>query len=96
MIADHIHADGTYKIIWQKHTLITAGTTDKSKAWHPFGLMPTKSEKSKDYKFFFSSVKKAVKQCMGIEYRPTILVADAAGAISRGLLLQSYNRIGGA
>jgi len=37
-------ADGTYKVIWQKHTLITAGTTDKSKAWHPFGVMPTKRE----------------------------------------------------
>jgi len=44
-------ADGTYKVIWQKHTLITAGTTDKSKAWHPFGVMPTKREKSKDYEF---------------------------------------------
>lgn len=28
LLVKHIHADGTYKLIWQKHTLITAGTTD--------------------------------------------------------------------
>ena len=28
-IATHIHADGTYKVIWQGHTLLVAGTTDQ-------------------------------------------------------------------
>ncbi len=26
----HIHCDGTYKWIWQGHTLIVGGTTDKA------------------------------------------------------------------
>ena len=46
--------------------------------------MPTKSEKSKDYKFFFNSIKKAVKQCYEVDYRPTALIADAASAITNG------------
>ncbi len=82
----HIHADGTYKLIWQKHTLITAGTTDRAKAWHPFGVMPTKSEKGRDYYFFFRCVKKAVLQCYNVNYKPDVLVADAAGAITRGFM----------
>jgi len=28
-LAMHIHADGTYKVIWQGHTLLVAGTTDQ-------------------------------------------------------------------
>jgi len=46
--------------------------------------MPTKTEKTKDYKFFFECVAKAVQQCEDIEYRPTILVADAASSITKG------------
>jgi len=29
LLATHIHADGTYKIIWQGHTLLLSGTTDQ-------------------------------------------------------------------
>ena len=47
--------------------------------------MTTKTEKSKDYRFFFEAIAKAVQQCYGEDYRPSSLVADAAGAITRGL-----------
>jgi hypothetical protein len=86
LLVKHIHADGTYKLIWQKHTLITAGTTDSAKAWHPFGVMPTKTEKGRDYEFFFKCLKKAVRQCLLTDFKPEILVADAAGAITRGFM----------
>lgn len=30
VLALHVHADGTYKVIWQGHTLLIAGTTDQA------------------------------------------------------------------
>ena len=82
----HICADGTYKLIWQKHSLLVAGTTDEAKSFHPFGVMTNKRERTKDYTFFFESVKKAVFQCLNFEYRPHVLLADAAGSISKGFM----------
>jgi len=65
---------------------LVAGTTDKSKQWHQLGIMTTKREKKRDYEFFFKSLKKAVSQCCGVEYSPKTLVADAAGAITKGFM----------
>ena len=59
LLGEHIHADGTYKLVWQQHTLIVGGTTDKSKQFHPFGVMLTKRERQADYEFFFNTIKKA-------------------------------------
>ncbi len=99
-LAKHIQANGTYKVIWQGHTLLVAGTTDMSKQWHQLGVMTTKRERSDDYAFFFRSVKKAVLQCLDIEYLPSCLVADAAGAITKGFmkafgynLLREFTRV---
>ncbi len=49
-------------------------------------MMTTKREKSRDYEFFFNAVVKAAKQCTGEVYRPNCLVADAAGAITKGFM----------
>ena len=50
--AMNIHCDGTYKLIWQGHTLIVGGTTYKAKQWHQLGVCISKNEKSRDYEFF--------------------------------------------
>ena len=44
----------------------------------------TKCEKSSDYAFFFKAVSKAYNLVTGEIYRPTCLVADTAGSITRG------------
>jgi len=80
----HLHCDGTYKIIWQGHTLIVTGTTDRAKQWHQLGVCISQNEKASDYEFVFNGLKKAVLDATGKEYRPNCLVADAAGAITRG------------
>ena len=55
--------------------------------------MTTKRERSKDYKFLFDCVRKAVHDCTGIDYRPSCLIADAAGAITKGFMLaMDYGR----
>ncbi len=60
--AMHIHCDGTYKWIWQGHTLIVGGTTDKAKQWHQLGVCISKNEKSRDWVFFSSKAWK--KLCL--------------------------------
>jgi hypothetical protein len=57
--AMHIHCDGTYKLIWQGHTLIVGGTTDKAKQWHQLGVCISKNEKSRGYEFFFQKPEKS-------------------------------------
>ena len=48
--------------------------------------MRSRREKKEDYEFFFDSIKKSCMQCTGEAYRPTCLVADAAGAITNGFM----------
>ena len=45
-----------------------------------------KTEKGRDYAFLLRCLKKAVEQCLCYDFKPEILVADAAGAITRGFM----------
>ncbi len=56
--------------------------------------MTTKREKKADYKFFFRCIINAVKLVSGEIYRPNCLVADAAGAITKGFMsAMGYNSV---
>lgn len=33
-----VHADATYKLIWQGFPVLIVGTTDRDKSFHPFAL----------------------------------------------------------
>ncbi len=58
----------------------------QAKQWHHFGCMTTKREKTKDYEFFFKSIATAVEKIIKKDYKPTCLVADAAGQITNGFM----------
>jgi hypothetical protein len=60
------------------------GTTDLNKEYHPFGVMLTKVEKTKDYAFMFKCVQDLSLKIYNHYYNPKILVADCAPAITRG------------
>ncbi len=57
--------------------------TDKEKVFHPFGIALSFNEKAEDFKFVFESIKQAAS-VFGIQYEPTILIADSATAITKG------------
>ncbi|RNA29612.1 hypothetical protein BpHYR1_040227 [Brachionus plicatilis] len=80
-----MHCDDTYKLNWNCHPVILLGTTDAAKAFYPYGLALCKLEKDENYAFVFSSVKKAVLEFHGADFKPKYLVADEAQAISNGL-----------
>ncbi|CAF2821308.1 unnamed protein product [Rotaria sp. Silwood2] len=54
-MSQHIHADATYKLVWQGFPVLVIGTTDFNKAFHPFGLAICSNEKTKDFEFIFKS-----------------------------------------
>ncbi len=46
--------------------------------------MVTKHENEEDYEYMFSALKRIVKELHQIDFEPTILLADTAGAITNG------------
>lgn len=76
-----IHADATYKIIWQGFPLLLVGTTDLHRSFHPFGVAICTSEQQKDFEFIFTSLKNGVEDIFDQMLAPKFLVADAAKSI---------------
>ena len=79
----HILADATYKLDYEGFPVLTVGTTDRHRSFHPFGLALTTDEQEADFAFMFKAIKDACA-LMDIDYRPTTLIADNAPAISNG------------
>ena len=82
-----IHADTTYKLVWQGLPVLMTGTTDKNKVFHPFGIGVCDGEAAEDFEFIFKSIKTAVFSVFKIHMEPKILQADASDAITRGFEL---------
>jgi hypothetical protein len=95
-MSQHIHADATYKLIWQGFPVLVIGTTDLNKAFHPFGLAICSNEKTKDFQFIFNSLQTAMQKINRPLLKPTALISDAADAIKNGftnVFGSSYNQI---
>jgi len=80
-------ADATYKLLWGSFPVLTIGTTDKTKSFHPFGLVVTREEKDVDFQFMFEAVRETVKVVTSQNFNPKILIADNAEAITNGFQL---------
>ena len=82
-----IHADSTYKLIWNNFPVLVCGTSDMDKVFHPFGLAVCTSEKENDFQFMFESLQVGLEST-GQPQLPTngslSLIADAADAITNG------------
>jgi len=79
-------SDATYKILVEGWPILTVGTTDKCKCFHPFGYAITSSETWEDFHFYFNAIKKSIKEAYMEDYNPTKLVADNAAAIHNGFI----------
>ena len=62
--------------------MLTCGTTDKDRHFHPFGIGMSFNEAEEDFAFFFKAIQDAAKQEIQRDYNPSVLVADNAGAIT--------------
>ncbi|CAF1343176.1 unnamed protein product, partial [Rotaria sordida] len=81
-MSQHIHADATYKLIWQGFPVLVIGTIDLNKAFHPFGLaICTNEKKTKDFEFIFNSIQIDMQKINKALLQPTALILDAADSI---------------
>lgn len=82
--ARKIHADATYKLVWQGFPVLVVGTTDMGRQFHPFGMAVCSNETSKDFEFIFGALKEGVKNIFKADMKPQVLICDAANSISNG------------
>lgn len=76
-----IHADATYKLIWQGFPVLIVGTTDRDRSFHPFALSVTSSEQTVDFTFLFMALKDNVFSIYDEYLTPEVLISDAAKSI---------------
>ncbi|CAF3850379.1 unnamed protein product [Rotaria sp. Silwood1] len=95
-ISQHIHADATYKLVWQGFPVLVIGTTDFNKAFHPFGLAICSYEKQKILNLSSIVFKLVCKKFNKTSLEPTALISDGADSIKNGfknVFNNSYNQI---
>jgi hypothetical protein len=73
-----IHADATYKLVWQGFPVLVIGTTDESRQFHCFGMGVCTDEKTDDFKFLFNSLKNGAEKILHFPIDPSTLISDAA------------------
>ena len=61
-------SDATYKIIVEGYPILTIGTTDQCRSFHPFGFAIVFREREEDFEFMFNAVKSAVKSTSSNDY----------------------------
>jgi len=76
-----LQCDATYKLVWQGYPVLLAGTTDRSRVFHPFALAITKSKSTEDFQFLFAAIHNA-----HLDWAPCILLADGSEAITNAFI----------
>jgi hypothetical protein len=80
--SNKIHADATYKLIWQGFPVLIVGTTDLDRKFHPICLSVCTEEKQKDFEFIFKAIRDGLfKLDNSNTYQPEVLIADGSDAI---------------
>jgi hypothetical protein len=83
---DILHADATYKLIWQGFPVLIVGTTNKNRKFYPLCLGVSTNEQKEDFEMMFSVLKEAVCSLYEHDLKPKVLVYDAAQAIKNTFL----------
>lgn len=76
--------DSTYKLIWQGFPVGVTGHTDYNKKFHPTSISVSTTENEDDFAFTFGAIKDGTKAALNREWKPLVLMADAAKAIPNG------------
>ena len=64
--------------------MLIVDTTCKNCNYYSFGIGLASNQKTKDFKLMFESIKEGLRNIFQYVYRPSILQADAAEAITKG------------
>ncbi|CAF2152090.1 unnamed protein product [Rotaria magnacalcarata] len=80
-ISKKIHADATYKLVWQGFPVLIIGATDLDRHFHLFGMAICSNETTQDFRFIFRALQKGMKKLNLEEIDPDFLIAADADAI---------------
>lgn len=81
-----VHADATYKMIWQGFPVLVCGTTDQNRKFHPLCLTISSNEQKEDFKLMFQGLKDKIQEIFESSWNPKVLVCDAAKSIQNAFL----------
>jgi len=76
-ICSQIHADKTYKLLWQGYPVFVIGSSDKRNVFHPIAIGVCGHENADDFEFIFNTLR-------NFGYNPEYLMCDDADAIRNG------------
>lgn len=82
--SNNTHSDATYKLMWQGFPVLIIGFSDRNRKFHPTGISVSTNERTADFKFLFSTIKNAIAEIFGEQFKPNILICDAADSIKNG------------
>lgn len=77
----NICSDGTYSLVWQGFPIIDIGFIDRANHYHLTALCLTGRERTVEYEFVFNAIQNAVHELFLAEFRPNVIISDAAPAI---------------
>ena len=80
-LATNIHADATYKLIWQGFPVLLVGTTDKTKKFHPICIAVTTNERKQDFEMLFKALRNSAFTLYEHSLNPKALICDSAMSI---------------
>ncbi len=76
--------------MYEGYPVLTLGTTDHNKSFHPFGIGIATNETNEEFQCIFEFLKDNYNRITGEKYEPSILIADAAESITNGFK-QAFN-----
>lgn len=82
--SEKLHADATYKLIWQGFPVLIIGTSDWHRKFHPIGICVSSNERTIDFEFMFRTLKNIVNELFDADFKPKVLISDAAKSIHNG------------
>lgn len=79
-----IHADSTYKILYQGYPIQVFGTTDKQRKFHLIAVGVSTNENEDTFAFMFEAIRSGLNDICHEQAKFEVLVADAVMAIQNG------------
>jgi hypothetical protein len=86
--SDIFQSDATYKISLHNFNVLICGHTDRGRRFHPMAVSVSCKETTKDYEFFFKTVKKHFEDEVDEEFLPQQTMRDYDDAIKN-----AYNAV---
>jgi hypothetical protein len=84
-LSNKIHAEATYKLVFEGSPVLLNGNTDLDRHFHSFGISVCSNEKTADLVFIFQTLVETLEK-LGVTFHIDTLIADASEAIRNAFI----------